>query len=68
MNITWKLTYSGVTPGMFLFGEMNLMLPGRSEHNDSEYRRAYKQNIAENHGTLTSSPNETILCVTDFRV
>ncbi|KAJ7800605.1 hypothetical protein B0H13DRAFT_1932551 [Mycena leptocephala] len=59
MNITWKLTYSGVTSRMFLLGEMNLMLPGRSEHNDSEYRRAHKQDIAENYGSIHGHRHHT---------
>jgi hypothetical protein len=54
MNITWHLTYSSVTPRMFLLGEMNLMLPRRSDHNDSEYTRARQQEIAEMYGMLTS--------------
>ncbi|KAJ7922286.1 hypothetical protein B0H13DRAFT_2411001 [Mycena leptocephala] len=59
MNITWHLTYSSVTPRMFLLGEMNLMLPRRSDHNDSEYTRARQQEIAEMYASIHGHRDHT---------
>ncbi|KAJ7444441.1 hypothetical protein FB451DRAFT_1434289 [Mycena latifolia] len=48
MNITWRLSYSGVTPRRFLLGDSLLFAPlHRSHYTDSEYSRAIKHSIAE---------------------
>ncbi|KAJ6587711.1 hypothetical protein B0H10DRAFT_2233966 [Mycena sp. CBHHK59/15] len=52
MNITWRLSYSGVTPRMFLLGETLLVPPQRSDYNESDFTRALRHDAAEIQGSL----------------
>ncbi|KAJ6528675.1 hypothetical protein DFH09DRAFT_1413491 [Mycena vulgaris] len=52
MNITWHLSYSSVTPRMFLLGDMEPEPIYRSHYNDSDFSRAMKHNIAEFHSAV----------------
>ncbi|KAJ6477973.1 hypothetical protein DFH09DRAFT_1215840 [Mycena vulgaris] len=51
MNVTWHLSYSGVTPWMFLLGDMKFT-PKPRHYNDSEFVRAKERNVAQMHGGL----------------
>ncbi|KAJ7119311.1 hypothetical protein C8R43DRAFT_1077079 [Mycena crocata] len=52
MNITWHVSYSSVSPKMFMLGEMQLTDRVRSRYNDSEYKRASQHDTAEVYGSI----------------
>lgn len=54
MNITWRLSYSSVTPRRFLLGDLKLTLAQRSNYTDSEFVRAMKHDLAETYGEQTA--------------
>ncbi|KAF8142642.1 hypothetical protein K438DRAFT_1784531 [Mycena galopus ATCC 62051] len=45
MNITWHLSYSSVTPAMFLFGDFQFLPVARPHHTESEIMRATTQDM-----------------------
>ncbi|KAJ6532645.1 hypothetical protein B0H19DRAFT_1383981 [Mycena capillaripes] len=47
MNITWRLSYSSVTPTMFRLGEIGIAKVKPSHHSDSELTLAQKHDFAE---------------------
>ncbi|KAK7038487.1 hypothetical protein R3P38DRAFT_3262867 [Favolaschia claudopus] len=52
MNITWRLSYSGVSPMRFLLGDMQWTPPQRSSYNESEFEKAMKHDLAETYGSI----------------
>ncbi|KAJ6535219.1 hypothetical protein DFH09DRAFT_1043227 [Mycena vulgaris] len=52
MNITWQLSYTSVSPRMFLLGDLLLPNIHRSHYNDSDFSRAMKHNVAEMHNSV----------------
>ncbi|KAJ7150681.1 hypothetical protein C8R46DRAFT_496858 [Mycena filopes] len=52
MNITWRLSVSSVSPRNYLLADMLQAPPLRSNHTDTEYERALKQDAAENFAIL----------------
>lgn len=52
MNITYHISYSSVTPRMFLLGELQPMGRVRVHHTASELERASKHDLAEVYGKL----------------
>ncbi|KAJ7766159.1 hypothetical protein B0H16DRAFT_1523238 [Mycena metata] len=52
MNITWRLSVASVSPRNYLLGEIKLTPLQRSNHTDSEYVRAMKQDVAETFASL----------------
>ncbi|KAJ7505989.1 hypothetical protein B0H11DRAFT_326911 [Mycena galericulata] len=53
MNITWFLSYSSVTPRIFVLGDMIRFNPLPSHYSDSELTQAYHHEAAEIRGSLT---------------
>ncbi|KAJ6535279.1 hypothetical protein DFH09DRAFT_1404717 [Mycena vulgaris] len=52
MNITWQLSYTSVSPRMFVLGDLPLPPMHRSHYNNSDFSRAMKHNVAEIHSAL----------------
>ncbi|KAJ7150717.1 hypothetical protein C8R46DRAFT_497288 [Mycena filopes] len=52
MNVTWQLSVASVSPRNFLLGEMRLTPLQRSNHTDTAFVRAMKQDVAETFGSL----------------
>jgi hypothetical protein len=50
MNITWRLSYSSVTPRRFLLGDLEITPIIRSHYSESDFVRAMSHDAAETFG------------------
>ncbi|CAK5263810.1 unnamed protein product [Mycena citricolor] len=52
MNITWRLSFGTLSPRRFLLSDLDILPSQRSDHTDSDFSRAMKQETTELFGVV----------------